>query len=151
MSPGKGLHSVAHHPLCVLTNYTVVGTALSPASFVGLPVLSWERGQSAQVFLRHCAREAAGAEPLKSGPGPAVGAMEQAQTLLASGGAPAKPAAASVGRAPAWEHENALRCPTAAVLTKTNSPWELAQISGPPPRVGSMPARVLLAAERSPL
>lgn len=49
---------------------------------------------------------------------------------------------------------NALRSPTAAVLTKPNSPWELAQISGPPPRVGSLPARVLpelLAAERSPL
>ena len=42
------------------------------------------------------------------------------------------------------QHEstgNALRCPTAAVLTKTNSPWELAQISGPPPRVGSLPAQ----------
>ena len=55
VSTGKCLHSVAHHPLCPLTKYTVVGTALSPASFVGLPVLthgntnSWPRCFSGTV------------------------------------------------------------------------------------------------------
>lgn len=116
----------------------------------------------AQEFLRHCGCKTAGAVVFESGTGPAgVRHLDPLWELRNKPG-PCSP----LGVRPqsplllVWDPSqpgstrNALRCPTAAVPTKTNSPWELAQISAPPPCVGSLVARVLpewLAAELCPL
>ena len=70
------------HPLCRLTKYTVVGTALSPALTVGMPAVGpgdcqvlfstghWHR--STEVRSHNCNSRALG---------PTVGALEAAQAL----------------------------------------------------------------------
>ena len=69
-------------PLCGLTKYTVVGTALSPALTVGMPAIGLgdshvlfspgHQCRSTEVRFQDCSSHS---------PRPAVGTMEAAQTL----------------------------------------------------------------------
>ena len=73
---------VPFHPLCRLTKYTVVGTALDPAVTVGMPTIG--PGNSQALFSPgHWCRstEVRSQNCISHAPGPVVGAMESAQTV----------------------------------------------------------------------
>ena len=96
---------VTFHPLCRLTKYTVVGIALGPTSFVG--VLAIGPGASQALFSpghQDRSTEVRSKDCSNHAPGPAVGAMEAAQTLAQPSPhvyAPTKPTAAKVRPVPA--------------------------------------------------
>ena len=74
---------VPFHLLCVLTKYTIVGTALSPALTVGM--LAIGPGDSQALFSPgHWNRstEVRSQDCSSCAPGPTVGSMEAAQTLV---------------------------------------------------------------------
>ena len=73
---------VTFHPLCGLTKYTVVGTALGPTSTVGMLVIV--PGVSQMSFLpghQHRSSELMSQNCRSCAPGLATGAVEAAQTL----------------------------------------------------------------------
>ena len=76
------LFCVTFHLLCILTKYTVVDTALGPTSTLGM--LAVVPGVSQKLFPQgHQCRstEVRSQDCSSRAPGPAVGAMEAAQTL----------------------------------------------------------------------
>ena len=99
------LFFVTFHPLCGLTKYTVVGTALGPTSVVGM--LAVGPGASQTLFSQghQCgSTEVVSQDCSSCTPGPAMGAMEAAQTLAWTNPcvyAPSKPIAAKARPVPA--------------------------------------------------
>ena len=76
------LRCVTFHLLCRLSEYTVIGTAFSPTSTTGM--LAVHPGTSQALFSQcHQRRstEVRSQDCSSRAPGPAVGAMEAAQTL----------------------------------------------------------------------
>ena len=73
---------VTFHPLCELSNYTVVGTALSPMLTMGIPTIG--PGVSQTLFSpghQHRSTEVRSQDCSNHGSGLIVGAMGEVQTL----------------------------------------------------------------------
>ena len=96
---------VPFRPLCGLTKYTVVGTALGPTLTVGVRALGCSDSQA--LFSpghSHRSTEVRSQDCSSRAPGPAVGAMEAAQTLTWPNPhvyVPTKPTAAKARPVPA--------------------------------------------------
>ena len=99
---------VTFHPLCRLTNYTIVGTALGPSLTVSMPAIG--PGVSQALFSpshQHRSTEARSQDYSNHAPGPAVGTLEVSQTLAWPNlhmYVPTKPTAAKVRAAKAGAH-----------------------------------------------
>ena len=91
--------------LCGLTKYIVAGTALGPTLTVGMPAIG--PGDSQELFspgYQHRSTEVRFQDCSNHAPGPSVGTMEAAQTLLWPNChvyVPTEPTAAKSGPVPA--------------------------------------------------
>lgn len=96
---------VTFHPLCRLTNYTIVGTVLGPALTVSMPATGLAVSQALfSPCHQHRSTEARSQDCSNHAAGPAVGTLEVSQTLAWPNlhmYVPTKPTAAKVRAAKA--------------------------------------------------